>query len=263
MERAISDMLNAVDPEHIATTYRDQGQIVYLDGIMPPAILERALSEFRELHAKVHRRWFPRVRRGGVVGYQTLQRYAPNIVSLYRSPAFVRFVSQIVGREMLLKSDRDGLGCAIYSYRRQGDHMLPHFDYCGCGEDASITILCGLVNACTNHLEYQVKGENGMLGPLQRLAITPGSMLIFSGSQVLHGVTPLGANERRAVLSMSYTTMATMKWSHRLQENIKDSLVYFGVRGIMQRNYFDVLRGPQEPGRGGSEPTSPRARYSK
>lgn len=256
MESAITDLLNPFDAECVARTYRDQGQIVYLESALRQDTLARALGECRSLRSRARRRWFPGVRRGGAIGYQALQELAPSIVNLYRSPAFVRFVGQIVGRDLLLKSERDGLACAVYWYRRQGDHMRAHFDHCGCSEEASITILCGLVDDCTNHLEYQVKGEHGMLLSPKLLAIEPGAMLIFNGSRVLHGVTPLGENEERAVLALSYTSQAVMPWSHRLHQNIKDALVYFGLPGILQRNYFEVLRGPGDTDSSGASRSS-------
>ncbi len=242
---AVAEALRTVDVDRIAATYRDQGHFVRVDDMLSDALFEKILGESRSMHSRVHWQHFPRIRKGGVIGYRALQKHAPTIVELYRSPEFVDLLSRIVGRALLLKSDRDEHACAIYWYGRRGDHVRPHFDSCGCDDDASFTILCGLIDQCSNHLEYQLKGEDGQLGPVQRIAIEPGSMVIFNGSRVFHSVTPLGANENRAVLSLSYATQATMSRWDRWQENVKDAFLYFGLPGLLQRNYSEVLRPPR------------------
>lgn len=244
MTDEIAASISRVDIQDVARTYRRSGHIVLLDGMFSGgalAVFERELSRLR---AEAHWRWVPRVRKGGVVGYRILQRQARAMVALYQSHVFVSWLSRIVGRDLLLKSENDEHACSIYWYRRPGDHVRYHYDSCGCGDEGSFTALFGLIDQCSNHLEYQVKRAHGGLATPKRVTIAPGSLLVFNGSTVFHRVTPLGMNEERAILSLSYTTQSRMSRRERWQENLKDGLVYFGLPAIVQRNYGEVLGPP-------------------
>ena len=75
--------------------------------------------------------------------------------------------------------------------------------------------------------------------PVERrvLQTLPGTLVVFCGSKVWHGVTPLGAGERRIMLSMSYASNPSMPPWRRLYENVKDAVLYFGPTALLQRNF--------------------------
>jgi NADP-dependent 3-hydroxy acid dehydrogenase YdfG len=163
---------------------------------------------------------------------------APGITALYRSPVFLELMARLTGKPMYLKSEQDDHACATYEYTRAGDGMKFHYDTCGCDEGASYSMIIPLVNRSTQQLICDLhRKDPGRT--LKRLTLTtrPGSMVLFCGSKVWHGVTPLGKDERRIVLSLSYASKPEMPAARRLSENVKDALLYFGPSALWQRNY--------------------------
>ena len=67
--------------------------------------------------------------------------------------------------------------------------------------------------------------------PLQTL---PGTLVVFCGSKVWHGVSALQAGERRVILSMSYASDPSMPPWRRLYENVKDAILYFGPTSLVR-----------------------------
>jgi hypothetical protein len=54
-------------------------------------------------------------------------------------------------------------------------------------------------------------------------------MVFFNGDKLLHGVSPLDANQRRIILSLQYVSDPTMAPWRRALSTVKDSLTYFGT----------------------------------
>ena len=70
------------------------------------------------------------------------------------------------------------------------------------------------------------------------ISMKPGSLVFFCGSRAYHRVTPLGRGEERAVFSFAHVREGkrlTGFW--RFYENIKDAVLYFGPKALVQKNY--------------------------
>ena len=66
------------------------------------------------------------------------------------------------------------------------------------------------------------------------VATERGSMVIFNGDKVYHGVSPSREGERRVVFTMEYVTSREMGRAQRLFSNLKDAFAYFGIKSLFQ-----------------------------
>jgi hypothetical protein len=243
MDQRIKQAFEAVDFDRVSSEYREQNECVLLDRVFSDDIIAELAAEADRLRSAVYWHRVPFLRSGGTIGYKTLIARAPVTLSLYRAPAFVGFVSRLVGRELFVKSEEDEHSCAMYFYGRKGDHVRAHYDTCGCDEGASFTVIVGLVDRSSSRLECHLhKDIPGRVTKKVAIATRPGSVLIFNGSKLFHGLTPLGPDEERIVLSLSYVTDSRVNRAARFQENLKDALLYFGLPAMLQRNYSWGLR---------------------
>jgi hypothetical protein len=137
--------IRALDFEHTHRTYREQNECILLEQFLPAEVVEHhLLPDVEQLRAKVHRNYIPKHKKGGSVSYYTLAEKASVFLDLYRSPAFIDFISRLVGVAVMPCPDDDPHACALYFYTEPGDHIGFHYDtsyYKG----ARYTILMGLV----------------------------------------------------------------------------------------------------------------------
>jgi hypothetical protein len=224
-----------VDLAAVRDEYLEAGEFVVLRDLVPRALCERTLAEI-DL-ARPTRSRVPFVRAAQHVGWRTLQRIAPLSTAIYRSPVFLEWMTALVGQPVQLKDPEDDHACATYEYERRGDGMKFHYDTCGCEPGASYTQLLSLHDRSSQRLLVDLHTTDGR--PVERRALQtpPGTLVVFCGSKVWHGVSPLGRDERRVILSMSYATDPTMPPWRRLYENVKDAVLYFGPGALLQRNF--------------------------
>jgi hypothetical protein len=102
-------------------------------------------------------------------------------------------------------------------------------------------VIIGLVNRSRALLRCRLHTKNPHRDVRELdVATYPGTVVAFCGSKIYHAVTPLREGEYRVVLSLSYVTeQKHPKGFWRFTENAKDSLLYFGLPAILQRNYRD------------------------
>jgi len=233
--------LERADWERVSSEYLDQDELVVLDQGVPAGVLEQLQAELDRLKDRVHRNHIPTIRKGGNIGYREIIRNAPAMTALYRSPYLIEYVSRLAGKRLFLKSPKDEHACTLYFYSEARDKMRFHYDTCGCEDGASYTVIIGLVNRTQATLRCRLHTKNPHRAERElAIATHPGSVVIFCGSKIYHAVTPLRAGEYRAVLSLSYVTEQKQpKGFWRFTENAKDSLLYFGLPALMQKNYRD------------------------
>ncbi|MFQ5897704.1 MAG: 2OG-Fe(II) oxygenase [Candidatus Methylomirabilia bacterium] len=237
LAEAVAHAVARLEFDRVRRVYWEQNECVYLEGFLPPEVAERHLvPEVDKLRPNVHRNYIPRHKKGGSISFYTLVEKAPLFLELYRSPAFIDFLSRLVQARVVPCPDDDPHACALYFYTEPGDHMGFHYDtsyYRG----ARYTVLLGLVQrseAC--RLVCQLYKDDPKRETEEiRLAYGPGSLVIFNGDKLWHGVTPLGAGEERVVLTMEYVTNPEMGRFKRLVSNMKDALAYFGVQALLRR----------------------------
>src|SRR6266545_4531538 len=228
--------IQALDFEHTHRTYWEQNECLFLEQFLPPEVVEHhLLPDVEQLRAEVHRNYIPKHKKGGSVSYYTLAGKAPVFLDLYRSPAFIDFISRLVGVAVMPCPDDDPHACALYFYTEAGDHIGFHYDtsyYKG----ARYTVLMGLVQRsaqCRLVCQLYKDDPKRQIKELQ-LATAPGSMVIFNGNRLWHAITPLEEGAERVVLTMEYVTNAEMHPIKRFISNMKDAIAYFGFSTVLR-----------------------------
>jgi hypothetical protein len=206
-----------------AAEFRDQDELIVRTNVVDGERLATLRAEAARLEAHVTRVHVPFVRSGGTVGARRLRSDAPAMMAIYGELRGI--VGKLVGRELFEKDDDDDHGLALYSYRA-GDFMRGHHDMCGCKEGNSYSVTVGIVDDSSSRLECTLSG-----GRTMAIATPPGSLVVYNGSRVFHGVSKLGRGERRVVLSGSYRTSREKDPVRHLAQRVTDGLLYYGVRG--------------------------------
>ena len=228
--------VQAIDFNQAYNAYWEQNECVFQERFLPPEVVERhLLLEVEKLRSDVHRNYIPRHKKGGSISYYTLIEKAPAFIALYRSAAFIDFLSRLVNARVMPCPDDDPHACALYFYTEPGDHMGFHYDrsyYKG----ARYTVLMGLVQRSEHcRLVCQLYKDDPKRETRElRLATTPGSMVVFNGDRLWHAITPLGEGEERIVLTMEYVTNPVMGSFKRFVSNMKDAIAYFGFSALLR-----------------------------
>ena len=258
LSEKVPHAIQALDFERTRRIYWEQNECVFLEQFLPPEVVEHhLLPDVEQLRAMVHRSYIPKHKKGGSVSYYTLAEKAPVFLDLYHSPAFIDFISRLVGSAVVPCPDGDPHACALYFYTEPGDHIGFHYDtsyYKG----ARYTILMGLVQRSEQcRLTCQLyKGDSTREMQELRLATPPGAMVIFNGNKLRHAITPLEGGAERVVLTMEYVTNPEMGSFHRFVSNMKDAIAYFGFSAILrgalsQRRVAHPGRTPRPPSQSG------------
>jgi len=229
----IARALAGLDVAKIKKTYWEQDEFFCLDRWMPASVVSRMVAEVERVRPAVHRNYIPRHKKGGSVSYYTLVEQAPTILAFYRSPAFIRFLSDVTNQNLQPCPDTDPHSCALYFYTEPGDHIGFHFDtsyYKG----SRYTVLVGLIERSSSRLLCQLyKNDPQHRTPVElQLATHPGTMVAFNGDKLWHAITPLGDGEERVSLTLEYVTDPSMSPLKRFFSNLKDSFAYFGLKTV-------------------------------
>jgi hypothetical protein len=100
---------------------------------------------------------------------------------------------------------------------------------------ARYTVLFGLVQDSSSRLRCRLHTRQPGRPPVDlAVATEPGSMVIFNGDKVYHGVIPSREGERRVVFTMEYVTSQEMGRAKRFFSNLKDAFGYFGIRALLR-----------------------------
>jgi hypothetical protein len=232
VEDSVAHALAGVDIAEIHRTYREHNEFVHLDRWLPAALVDRMVAEVERVRPAINRNFIPRHKTGGSVSFYTLLEQAPTIVALYRSPAFVGFLSRLTGQALQPCPPGDPHSCALYFYTERGDHIGFHFDtsyYRG----SRYTVLVGLIERSTSRLVCQPFKKRPERPSLElSLATHPGTLILFNGDNLWHSITPLGAGEERVSLTLEYVTDPSMNPIKRFVSNMKDAIAYFGFRRV-------------------------------
>ena len=236
IECYLAEAVEQADQSFIHQSYWEQNEFVLLERFIPSAVVERCLGEIEQLDGEVHRNYVPGHKQGGSVSFYSIREKAPDILALYRSAALRAFFSRLVGAPLHLCPEDDPHSCALYYYTKPGDHIGFHYDtsyYKG----ARYTVLIGIVEQ-SEHCRLVARVHKGK-APAEireaRIPMDPGTMVVFNGDKLWHAVTPLGAHERRIVLTLQYVTDQRMGPLKKMFSNMKDAFAYFGPAALMHR----------------------------
>jgi hypothetical protein len=217
----------ARDFARVKREYDQNDEYVFVEDGLPAELISRIRREVVLSHAT--RSVVPWQRAAGSVGYRRIQRDAPFTAALYRSPVLREYVSALSGKPIHCRPDHDDHACTFYVYSKPGDRMAYHRDVCGCEDGASYSLIIGVINDSTQKL--LVKRRRQTL----RLSTPPGTLVTFSGSKLLHGVSRLGRSELRVVVGLAYITNDRQPPTRRLVKVMADTFSNFGVGGLVNR----------------------------
>jgi hypothetical protein len=230
----IDAALDRLDIGAVEREYWAQDEFLFIEQFLPASAVGPLLDDVRRLEPGLNRNYIPRHKKGGSVSHYAIADAGPALLAFYRSERFRRFLSGLVRADLKLCPDEDPHACALYFYTEAGDHMGYHYDtsyYKG----ARYTVLFGLVQDSTSRLQCRLHTRQPGRPPVDRAVAThPGSMVIFNGDKVYHGVSPAQDGDRRVVFTMEFVTSQEMGRLQRLFSNLKDAFAYFGIRALLR-----------------------------
>lgn len=196
-----------------------------------PAPAFAALKGEAEALALPERGFVPAQRKGGTVAYETLIATAPAIVSYYHSSELMRFVSRLAGVDVRPTPLHDQSSLSVLSYTAPGDHIGWHYDH-NFYRGRHFTLLLSIANEGSAPGGSSHATLTARLGGREvRIATPPNTLVVFEGARVRHRVTPIGENERRVTLSMTYCADPRSHWWQGTPRRIKDT-AFYGVRAL-------------------------------
>lgn len=234
IDQRLGETLRQFDREWLRAQFVDQGAFLYLDACLPADLTARLVHCARSLEPAVNRNYLPGHKQGGSVSRHTIDRLAPSIAELYRSPVLIEWLEAITGDKLLLSPENDPHAYALYYYTREGDHIGWHYDT-SYYEGRRYTLLIGVIDESSCRLDYELHtrtpGATAVPGSIQ---YPPGALVLFDGDKLRHRITPSKANEMRVSLTFEYVTDARMRPWRRFISNMKDAIAYFGFRQVFR-----------------------------
>jgi len=172
-------------------------------------------------------------KRGETIGYEELRRDVGPVAEFYTSEAFRTTISGWIGTNVVPTPIHDQSSCSVLIYGRKGDHIGWHYDY-NFYNGRHFTALLSLVNE--HRLRPGLSSANLRVrknGLVEIVPTPPNTLVLFEGAYIYHGVTALGADERRIVLSMTFCTNPATTPLKDFTRRVKD-IAYFGVHALFR-----------------------------
>jgi hypothetical protein len=243
-DHAMVVRISNFDVRPLRREFSSQGAFLYLPSFLPSEVTAQLVAAVAAVKASVNRNYLPGHKQGGSVSRHAIDRLAPFIADLYRSPALINWLGQLSGERLQWAPAEDPHAYALYFYTRSGDHIGWHYDtsyYVG----RRYTLLLGVIDESSCRLEYELHTrEDGVAAVPGSVQIPPGGLVFFDGDTLRHRITPLGEGEVRVSLTFEYVTDPKMHGWWRFISNMKDAFAYFGFRQVFRR------RAQGGPGRG-------------
>ncbi|GAA4330739.1 hypothetical protein GCM10023144_18680 [Pigmentiphaga soli] len=232
---AVARKFASFDDARLRQAFVDQGSFLFMEDFLPREVTQRLVEAVRAVQGEVHRNYLPGHKQGGSVSRHTIDRMAPFIAGLYRSPALVGWLEKLCGEPLLPSPDDDPHAYALYFYTRPGDHIGWHYDT-SYYDGRRYTLLLGVVDDSSCRLEYRLHTRTPQRPPESgAVRLPPGGLAFFDGDRLQHRITPAGAGEERVSLTFEYVTNAGMRPWRRFVSNMKDAVAYFGFRQTFSR----------------------------
>jgi hypothetical protein len=235
-DQAMVARLENFDAEPMRREFVAQGAFLYLQDFLAPEMTAQLVVAVNAVTTSVNRNYLPGHKQGGSVSRHAIDRLAPFIADLYRSPALIDWLGQLSGERLQPSPAADPHAYALYFYTRPGDHIGWHYDtsyYAG----RRYTLLIGVVDHSSCRLDYQLHTrEPGVAMVPGSVQIPPGGLVFFDGDKLRHRITPLAEGEVRVSLTFEYLTDPRMHPWRRVISNMKDAVAYFGFRQVFRRS---------------------------
>ena len=234
-ERAVGRALGALNTGRLRDDYQRQGSFLYLSEFLPADATQQLIDAANALLPEVNRNYLPGHKAGGSVSRHTIDRLAPYIAELYRSPQLIAWLEKITGDSLQLSPEDDPHAYALYYYTRAGDHIGWHYDT-SYYDGRRYTVLLGVIDNSSCKLDYELhtKDPNKQDEP-GSVQYPPGALIVFDGDKLRHRVTPSLEGEVRVSLTLEYVTNPNMRPWRRFISNMKDAIAYFGFRQVFRK----------------------------
>lgn len=234
-EQALTERLLALPPGPLRAQFEQQSGFLYLPDFLPAQITAQLIAGMEAVTPFVNRNYLPGHKQGGSVSRHTIDAHAVQIAELYRSPALLRWLTQVAGESLQYSPADDPHAYALYFYSRPGDHIGWHYDtsyYRG----RRYTLLLGVADRSSCRLEYELHTRDPARTPVSgAMQIPPGGLVFFDGDRLRHRVTPMGEDELRVSLTFEFVTDQRMHPWWRFISQMKDAVAYFGFRQVFSR----------------------------
>jgi hypothetical protein len=234
-ETPLAARLAGSDAVALHDEFEQRGKFLHCPDFLPSAITTQLIAAVAAVESSVNRNYLPGHKQGGSVGRHVIDRLAPGVAELYRSPALIEWLAGVAGDRLQESPRDDPHAYALYFYTRPGDHIGWHYDtsyYAG----RRYTVLFGVIDESSCALEYELHTREAGVAPVSgKVRLAPGGMVFFDGDRLRHRITPLRPGERRVSLTFEYVTDPGMRPWPRFVSNMKDAIAYFGFRQVFRR----------------------------
>src|ERR1700722_2267922 len=233
-DQAMFARLKCFNTESLRREFVDQGAFLYLEHFLTAEVTAQLVAAVGAVKASVNRNYLPGHKQGGSVSRHAIDRLAPFIAELYRSPALIGWLGQLAGERLQVSPAEDAHAYALYFYTRAGDHIGWHYDNSYYAA-RRYTLLLGVIDQSSCRLDYQLHTREAGVAMVEgSVQIPPGGLVFFDGDKLRHRITPLARDELRVSLTFEYLTDPTMHPWRRLISNMKDAVAYFGFRQVFR-----------------------------
>lgn len=214
----------------LSDTFRRQS-LARCDNFLPAEVLRQLQDECDANAGRAERTFLPVHKKGGTLSYEALHYHTPVCLSVFHSEALRRWVSEVVGVDVLPTADHDQSACSILYYEQAGDHINWHFDH-NFYKGRHFTALLSVVNrsaaGSVSASQLQIKDAAGRVTVVDT---SENSLVVFEGARVLHRASPTEEGDRRVILSMTFCTDPRVGLFSEVCRRVKDT-AYYGVRAL-------------------------------
>jgi hypothetical protein len=235
VDAIVESRLRSFNMAALRRDYAEQGAFLFLPNFLAPEVTAQLVAAVAAVTPSVNRNYLPGHKQGGSVSRHVIDRQAPIVAELYRSPALLSWLTQLCAEHLQPSPAEDAHAYALYFYTRPGDHIGWHYDtsyYVG----RRYTLLFGVIDDSSCRLDYELHTREPGAAVVQgSLQIPPGGLVFFDGDKLRHRITPLAGNESRVSLTFEYVTNPGMRPWKRVISNMKDAVAYFGFRQVFRR----------------------------
>jgi hypothetical protein len=159
-------------------------------------------------------------KRQTAISIKYLKSAFPNIVTWYKS--LCPIISKVVGQEVMTTPLSEPNSLCLIVYDREGDFIDLHFDTNHYdGRYFTFLLPVTFEETCGN---YQYKNSEEKT---ETLTLTKGDALLFEGDKVYHRGKKLCRNQRRVILSCTFTTSQQIPIIESIYQKIK-TVGFFG-----------------------------------
>ena len=94
---AVDQAIERLDFDRLSREYWDQNEFLFVPQFLPRSVVEEHLvPQAQGVKSELNRNYIPGHKKGGSVSYYTVMEKAPRFLDLYRSGAFLEFLSRLV-----------------------------------------------------------------------------------------------------------------------------------------------------------------------